>query len=142
VRRSTRRPVEAGRRRPAGKNCSKSINPKNPTASPFLSLLTYYVVRDSLDRVIESFRDKRTRSLFEDRLVQKFRSIERQARRRLLYLHQAKTLNDLAALPSSRLEKLSGNRRGQYSIRINDQWPVCFRWKDGRADDVEITDYH
>jgi len=110
--------------------------------SPLLSLLTYYVARDSLDRVIESFRDKHTRSLFEDRLVPKFRSIERQARRRLLYLHQAKTLNDLAALPGSRLEKLSGDRRGQYSIRINDQWRVCFRWKDGHADDVEITDYH
>lgn len=100
------------------------------------------MVRDSLDRVIDSFRDKQTRSLFEDRLVPKFRSIERQARRRLLYLHQAKTLNDLAALPGSRLEKLSGDRRGQYSIRINDQWRVCFRWKDGRAHDVEITDYH
>ena len=60
----------------------------------------------------------------------------------MLYLHQAKTLNDLAALPGSRLEKLSGDRRGQYSIRINDQWRVCFRWKDGHADDVEITDYH
>ncbi len=60
----------------------------------------------------------------------------------MLYLHQAKTLNDLAALPGSRLEKLSGDRRGQYSIRINDQWRVCFRWKDGRAYDVEITDYH
>ncbi len=60
----------------------------------------------------------------------------------MLYLHQAKTLNDLAALPGSRLEKLSGDRRGQYSIRINDQWRVCFRWTDGRAHDVEITDYH
>jgi proteic killer suppression protein len=104
--------------------------------------LTYYVLRDSLGRVIESFGDKQTRTLFEDRLVPKFRSIERQARRRLLYLHQAKTLNDLAALPGSRLEKLSGDRRGQYSIRINDQWRVCLKWKDGRAHDVEITDYH
>jgi proteic killer suppression protein len=104
--------------------------------------LTYYVLRDSLGRVIESFGDKQTRTLFEGRLVPKFRSIERQARRRLLYLHQAKTLNDLAALPGSRLEKLSGDRRGQYSIRINDQWRVCLKWKDGRAHDVEITDYH
>ena len=60
----------------------------------------------------------------------------------MLYLHQAKTLNDLAALPGSHLEKLSGDRRGQYSIRINDQWRVCFRWKVGRAHDVEIKDYH
>ena len=60
----------------------------------------------------------------------------------MLYLHQAKILNDLAALPGSRREKLSGDRRGQYSIRINDQWRVCFRWNDGRAYEVEITDYH
>ena len=125
-----------------GKTARRSINSKNLVTSLFLSLLTYYAVRDSLDRVIESFRDKQTRSLYEDRLVLKFRSIERQARRRLLYLHQAKTLNDLAALPGSRLENLSGARREQYSIRINDQWRVCFRWKDGRAHDVEITDYH
>jgi len=60
----------------------------------------------------------------------------------LLYLHDAEDLRDLLAPPVNRLEKLSGDRMGQYSIRINDQWRICFRWKDGRAFDVEIVDYH
>lgn len=66
----------------------------------------------------------------------------RVARRKLLYLHRAKNLDDLRVPPGNRLESLKGNRKGQYSIRINDQWRVCFSWEGGEAYDVEITDYH
>lgn len=68
--------------------------------------------------------------------------IQKTARRKLLYLNDAQDVRDLLAPPGNRLEKLSGDREGQYSIRINDQWRVCFRWQDGRALDVEIVDYH
>jgi proteic killer suppression protein len=70
------------------------------------------------------------------------RAIERPARRKLLYLSQARTLGDLMAPPGNRLEALKGDRKGQHSIRINDQWRICFRWSDGHAFDVEIVDYH
>jgi proteic killer suppression protein len=63
-------------------------------------------------------------------------------RRKLLYLNQARSLQDLAALPGNRLEALKGDRKGQHSIRINDQWRICFHWSEGHAHDVEIVDYH
>jgi proteic killer suppression protein len=74
--------------------------------------------------------------------VPRFRRIERQARRKLLYLHRARSLQDLMVPPANRLEALKGDRQGQHSIRINDQWRICFRWDQGNAYDVEITDYH
>jgi proteic killer suppression protein len=92
--------------------------------------------------VIAAFIDKDTQALFEERPVRRFRAIERSARRKLLFLNQARRLEDLAALPGNRLEKLSGDRKGQHSIRINDQWRICFRWKAGDAYEVEIADYH
>jgi len=92
--------------------------------------------------MISSFRDSRTKALFNDQDVPRYRAIERVARRKLLYLHQAKVLDDLKVPPGNRLEALKGNRKGQYSIRINDQWRICFRWKDGDVFDVEIVDYH
>ncbi len=92
--------------------------------------------------MIRSFRDPRTEALFNDRDVPAYRSIERAARRKLLYLHQARRLEDLQVPPGNRLEALKGVRKGQYSIRINDQWRICFRWLDGHAFDVEIADYH
>ena len=92
--------------------------------------------------MIRTFRDARTEALFGDRSVLRFRAIERSARRKLLYLHQALRLDDLRVPPGNRLEALKGERKGQHSIRINDQWRVCFRWKDGDAYDVEIVDYH
>ena len=92
--------------------------------------------------MIRSFRDPRTESLFNDLDVPRFRSIERTARRKLLYLHQARRLEDLRVPPGNRLEALKRDRQGQHSIRINDQWRICFRWKDGDAFDVEIVDYH
>jgi proteic killer suppression protein len=92
--------------------------------------------------VIRSFKDRDTARLFEDELVARFRAIERQARRKLLYLHRARTIQDLMVPPGNRLEALRGSRKGQHSIRINDQWRICFWWKDGDAHDVEIVDYH
>jgi proteic killer suppression protein len=74
--------------------------------------------------------------------VPRFQAIERVGRRKLLYLHAAKRLEDLRVPPGSRLEPLRGDRMGQHSIRINDQWRICFVWRDGEAHNVEIVDYH
>jgi proteic killer suppression protein len=92
--------------------------------------------------MIRTFGCKDTESLFNDRPVRRFAAIERVARRKLLYLHQARRLDDLRVPPANRLEALKGRRKGQHSIRINDQWRVCFRWKRGDAYEVEIVDYH
>jgi proteic killer suppression protein len=93
--------------------------------------------------VIRSFRDKDARALFEGRSVRRLKAIERQAQRRLQILDSAETLADLRGLPSNRFEALKGGRQGQYSIRINDQWRICFKWsEEGEATDVEIVDYH
>jgi proteic killer suppression protein len=92
--------------------------------------------------VIKSFRSPETEALFNDRLVARFRAIERPARRKLLYLSQARTLQDLLVPPGNRLEALKGGRKGQHSIRVNDQWRIRFRWWEGHAHDVEIVDYH
>jgi proteic killer suppression protein len=92
--------------------------------------------------MIRSFRDRDTQALFEDIDVPRYRAFERIARRKLLYLHQAQRLEYLRAPPDNRLEALKGNRKGQYSLRINDQWRICFAWKGADAYDVEIVDYH
>ena len=92
--------------------------------------------------MIQSFRSKATESLFADEEVPRCRAFERIARRKLLPLHRAKSLEDLRIPPGNRLEALGGNRKGQYSIRINDQWRICFVWAQGDARDVEIVDYH
>ena len=93
--------------------------------------------------MIRSFACPETERLFQDehsrRLPQK---IERVARRKLLLLHQARRLEDLRAPPGNRLEALKGDRAGQHSIRINDQWRICFRWEGADAFGVEIVDYH
>ncbi|WP_417494271.1 type II toxin-antitoxin system RelE/ParE family toxin [Maricaulis sp.] len=72
----------------------------------------------------------------------RFSAFERPARRKLMMLHAAHRLEDLLIPPANRLEALKGDRKGQYSIRVNQQWRVCFRWLDGAAWDVEIVDYH
>ncbi len=92
--------------------------------------------------MIRSFRCKKTEELFNDIDVPKFRAFERVARRKLLYLNRARNLSDLKVPPNNKLEALKGNRKGQYSIRINDQFRICFIWKDKDAYKVEITDYH
>jgi toxin HigB-1 len=92
--------------------------------------------------VIRSFADRDTHRLFEDERVRRFQAIERQARRKLLLLDAASSLDDLRVPPGNHLEALSGDRVGQSSIRINKQWRICFRWHNGDACDVEIVDYH
>jgi proteic killer suppression protein len=92
--------------------------------------------------MIKSFKSADTEKLFHDVLVVRFRSIERPARRKLLYLHRARTLDDLKQPPGNRLETLKGDRKGQHSIRVNDQWRICFKWSDGEVYDAEIVDYH
>ena len=92
--------------------------------------------------MIRSFADKDTRRLFEDEDVRRFRAIADIARRRLYLLHAAVRLDDLHVPPGNRLEFLHGDRSGQHSIRINQQFRVCFRWADGHAYDVQIVDDH
>ncbi len=92
--------------------------------------------------MIRSFKGRRTRRFFEGANVNAFRRFADQAVRRLTYLDNAETLKDLAGLPSNRLEALRGGRAGQYSIRINSQWRICFRWEADGPYDVEIVDYH
>ncbi|SPF34408.1 Toxin HigB-1 [Candidatus Sulfopaludibacter sp. SbA4] len=92
--------------------------------------------------MIRPFKCPDTASLFEDRRVRRFQSIERPARRKLLYLHRALRLEDLRVPPGNQLELLKGGRAGTYSIRINDRWRICFAWREGDAYDVEIVDYH
>ena len=94
--------------------------------------------------VIVSYRDKATRSFADGRRVTAFSGFERSARLKLDRLEAAASLRDLSALPGNRLEALTGDRKGQYSIRINDQWRICFKWLDGERgpSNVEIVDYH
>ncbi|MFQ5716644.1 MAG: type II toxin-antitoxin system RelE/ParE family toxin [Nitrospinales bacterium] len=91
--------------------------------------------------MIKSFRCKDTKKLYNRKFVRKFSGIERQAVKKLDRLDAALTLDVLAALPGNRFEVLTGGRKGQYSIRINDQWRLCFEWREG-AENVEIVDYH
>jgi len=92
--------------------------------------------------MIKSFRCKDTQALFAGQSPKRFRSFQNVAERKLVQLHSAATLAFLQSPPGNRFEALKGDRAGQYSIRINDQWRVCFRWADGDAFDVEIVDYH
>ncbi|MDS1140081.1 type II toxin-antitoxin system RelE/ParE family toxin [Pusillimonas sp. SM2304] len=92
--------------------------------------------------MIESFKCFDTEALHAGRRVARFVNIERVASRKLRQMEIALWLDDLRIPPQNRLEALKGNRKGQYSIRINDQWRICFKWQDGRAYDVEIVDYH
>jgi proteic killer suppression protein len=93
--------------------------------------------------VIKSFADKDTERVFNRERVRRWSvAVHRAALRKLLILDAAEELGDLASPPGNRLEKLAGDRAGQYSVRINDQWRICFRWSNADAYDVEITDYH
>ena len=93
--------------------------------------------------MIRSFRDKDTQSVFlRERSRRLPIEVQRIAQRKLAILHAAESVQDLRVPPGNRLERLTGDREGQHSIRINDQWRICFRWSDGDAFDVEIADYH
>ncbi len=92
--------------------------------------------------MIRSFRSKETEELFHYHHTQRFRAFERVALRKLLQLHAATDLRVLASPPGNHLEALRGDRAGQYSILINEQWRICFVWREGGAHEVEIVDYH
>ena len=93
--------------------------------------------------MIESFADSETEKIYRGLVSRKLPTNTQQtARRKLLYLDDAEDLRDLFAPPGNRLEKLHGDRAGQYSIRINDQWRICFYWEAGKAREVEVVDYH
>lgn len=93
--------------------------------------------------MIRSFSDRHTEAVFRRRRVSRFpNDIQRKAQMKLMILNNSTNINDLRTPPGNRLEKLSGNRIGQYSIRVNDQWRVCFEWLDGDAWSVELVDYH
>jgi len=93
--------------------------------------------------MIESFASEETEKIFRGKTSNKLpKDIQRTARRKLIYLDDAEDLQDLLAPPGNRLEKLKGDRAGQHSIRINDQWRICFTWSDNKAKKVEIVDYH
>ena len=93
--------------------------------------------------MIQPFGDSETELIWERRVSRKLpRDIQRVALRKLYVIHRSRNLNDLRVPPANRLEKLKGSRSGQHSIRINDQWRICFRWAGADAYDVEIVDYH
>lgn len=93
--------------------------------------------------MIRNFKDKETQKIFERQRSRKLPSdIQQVALRKLRMLNRSQTLQELRIPPANRLERLSGDRDGQYSIRINDQWRICFEWQDGDAMNVEIVDYH
>jgi proteic killer suppression protein len=92
--------------------------------------------------VIRSFRSKDTAKLFHREQTRKYAGFQNVAKRKLDHVNAATSLSDLAAVPGNHFESLIGDRLGQYSIRINDRWRICFEWKDGDAYSVEIVDYH
>jgi proteic killer suppression protein len=93
--------------------------------------------------VIKSFKDKDTEKIYSRVGSNKLpRDIQQTALRKLRMINNSKTINDLKVPPANRLEKLKGDREGQLSIRINDQWRICFKWQNSDAHEVEITDYH
>jgi proteic killer suppression protein len=109
-------------------------------AEKFLSWFIAY--RYMINIMIRSFRDAETEKIFRQRFSKKFQSIAKQALRKLIHIDVTDSLNDLAVIPGDRLKALEGNRKGQYSVRINDQYRICFEWKDADAYNVEIVDYH
>jgi proteic killer suppression protein len=93
--------------------------------------------------MILSFRDKDTERIWNQLPIRKLgRAVQISALRKLFMIHTARSLKDLQILPGNRLELLKGDRAGQYSIRINDKWRLCFRWEAGNAYEIEIADYH
>lgn len=92
--------------------------------------------------MIKSYRDKKTEAFANGEFVRAFQGFSRQAERRLEILDAAESTGDLTALPSNRFEALGGDRTEQFSIRINQQWRICFEWPDDGPENVEIVDYH
>jgi proteic killer suppression protein len=93
--------------------------------------------------VIKSFKNKETKKIFDEEYSKKFPfEIQPRVQKKLRWLDMANNLNDLRVPPANRLEQLSGDRKGQWSIRVNDQYRICFEWKEDNAENVELTDYH
>ncbi|MBS0357771.1 MAG: type II toxin-antitoxin system RelE/ParE family toxin [Proteobacteria bacterium] len=92
--------------------------------------------------MIRNFKDRKVKDLFEGERILEWQFFQKQAEKRLQILDSATCLGDLKFLPSNHFEALKGNRKGQYSIRINKQWRICFTWVNNEACDVEIVDYH
>ena len=92
--------------------------------------------------MIRSFRNRDAEALFQGISTRRFQAIARVAQRKLVQLYAAQRLDDLRAFPGNHLEALAGDRKGQHSIRINDQYRICFVWNDGGAEQVEVVDYH
>lgn len=92
--------------------------------------------------MIVSFKDKRTQQIWEGKAIKLDSALLRKAQLKLRYIHVAREVTDLRIPPGNRLEKLSGDRKGQHSIRVNQQWRICFRWRPNGAEDVEFVDYH
>ena len=135
------------RSRTTGRNCSQPRGELAVTAVPVAGSLH----RDLDNRnevryywkAIRSFKDKRAEAIFRGEFVKRLDGkIQQRAREKLKYLDAAATLGDLAVPPGNQLEALKGNRKGQHSIRVNQQWRVCFVWKDGEITDAEIVDHH
>ncbi len=104
--------------------------------------LTFNACRYMFRIMIQSFRCKDTHALFAGQTVARFVNFGTVAERKLAMLHRSIRLDDLRIPPNNRLEALIGNRSGQFSIRINDQWRICFRFENGHVSDIEIVDYH
>jgi proteic killer suppression protein len=107
-----------------------------------LKLRLTYRVQGYIIIMIQSFKDKRAQHLFEGKRVPEFHAFARQAEKRLRVLDAADTIEALMMLPGNRFKALSGKRQGQYSIRINKQWRICFKWGTAGPENVEIVDYH
>jgi proteic killer suppression protein len=105
--------------------------------------LTFNASRYTVKKMIKSIKDKETERVYNRSLSKKLPSdIQQVALRKLRMLNNAKSINDLRVPPANRLEKLKGDNENLYSIRINDQWRICFNWQNGNAYNVEIIDYH
>ena len=92
--------------------------------------------------MIRSFRDDETEKIFNQAFSKKFQAVAKTALRKLIHLNRAESLQDLAAIPGDRLEALHGDREGQYSIRVNNRYRICFVWQEPDAYEVELVDYH
>ena len=121
---------------------SGSAEGRSPSAGSFFGLFDRFRDAEHNVNMIHSFTCLDTEALFRSQVVPRFKNIERVARRKLLQLHAATELASLMVPPGNQLEALKGDRRGQHSIRINDQWRICFVWHDDGAHQVEIVDYH
>jgi proteic killer suppression protein len=126
---------------PATYHCWKKSDHRSDSFKSALGL-QFIGYRYIIKPMIKSFRDKDTQALFEGRCPRRWQVIRRVAERKLIQLSAAATLDFLRAPPGNRLEALKGDRAGQFSIRINEQWRVCFTWAAGDVFDVEIVDYH